>query len=113
MSGASSSHRGPPAGPRKRAEPERFSLAADDPGSEATTTVLQVRWPDIPVGDGTDRPHVVYRLGPPLRIEPLPTGRNFWSQRVSVLLDQLLSCDMLVDALAGTAALLQGEPSEG
>ena len=83
---------------------------------------LQERWPDIPVlqeGSGdrarssvTDRPHVLCRLGPALRMEPLPTGINYRANRVWVLLDQLFTAPTLQAALR-ESQLLRGElPSD-
>ena len=70
---------------------------------------LQERWPDIPAPtedsdeklrtEGTDRPHVLCRLGPALRMEPLPTGINYRAARVWVLLDQLFTAPTLQAAL--------------
>lgn len=70
---------------------------------------LQDRWPTIPRAGGTDRPHMVCRLGPPLRMEPLPAGRNFRATRVWVLLDQLFTEPTLVAALRASQRL-RGEP---
>jgi hypothetical protein len=79
---------------------------------------LQERWPDIPVlqegsggrarSDVTDQPHVVCRLGPALRMEPLPTGINYRASRVWVLLDQLFTAPTLQAALR-ESQLLRGE----
>ena len=79
---------------------------------------LQERWPDIPVlqegsgdrarSDVTDRPHVLCRLGPALRMEPLPTGINYRANRVWVLLDQLFTAPTLQAALR-ESQLLRGE----
>ena len=76
---------------------------------------LQERWPDIPApkGDGdeqsrtegTDRPHVLCRLGPALRMEPLPTGKNYRAGRMWVLLDQLFTAPTLQEALRGSQQL--------
>lgn len=83
---------------------------------------LQQRWPDIPAPtgdshgqartDGTDRPHVLCRLGPPLRMEPLPTGVNYRAARVWVLLDQLFTAPTLQVALRESQQL-RGELSPG
>ena len=43
-------------------------------------------------------PHIVCRLGPPLRREPLPTGVNYRATRIWVLLDQLFTADTLREA---------------
>jgi hypothetical protein len=66
---------------------------------------LQTRWPDIPIIDDTGRPHVVYQLGPPLRMEAIPTGKPYRAIRFKVLLDQLLTCETLADAHAHSEIL--------
>ncbi len=83
---------------------------------------LQERWPDIPapVGgsseqarvDGTDRPHVLCRLGPALRMDPLPTGVNYRAARLWVLLDQLFTAPTLQAALHGSQQLRGELPSD-
>lgn len=65
---------------------------------------LRARWPDIPPEQGDD-PHVIYTLGPPLRFDPIPTGRSYRASRMWLLLDQLMSCATLEEALQGTEAL--------
>lgn len=59
---------------------------------------LQSLWPDVPAADDTVRPHVVYQLGPQLRIPPLPSGKDYRAIRLWVLIDQLLVCDTLASA---------------
>lgn len=83
---------------------------------------LQERWPDIPAPtggpderarvDGTDRPHVLCRLGPALRMGRLPTGVNYRAARLWVLLDQLLTAPTLQAALRGSQQLRGELPSE-
>jgi hypothetical protein len=70
---------------------------------------LQDRWPDIPEKLGTTQPHVIYQLGTllPMR-EPLPTGFNYRAARVWVLLDQLLTCENLKEAIAASKVLTGG-----
>ena len=51
---------------------------------------LQTRFADVPVTDATDRPFLVYSLGPSLPAAPTPSGQNYRATRVWVLLDQLL-----------------------
>ena len=67
---------------------------------------LQVRWPTIPVDQDTSRPHVIYTLGPPLPMNgPLPSGTNYRASRLWVLVDQLLTCATLKEAIASTRTL--------
>lgn len=63
---------------------------------------LQSRWTDIPEDPDTIRPHIVHHLGPPLRMEPVPNGKPYRANRMWVLVDQLLTCDTLADALAAS-----------
>jgi hypothetical protein len=67
---------------------------------------LQARWPEIPVTDLTQRPHVAYTLGPPLPGTPIPSGINYRANRLWVLLDQLLLGPTLHDALRNTDTLI-------
>ncbi|KRF11031.1 hypothetical protein ASH02_19535 [Nocardioides sp. Soil796] len=79
---------------------------------------LQDRWPDIPVlsessgdrarSDVTDRPHVLCRLGPALRMDPLPTGINYRANRLWVLLDQLYTAPTL-QAAQRESQVLRGD----
>lgn len=71
---------------------------------------LQHRWPDIPAVADTDRPHLLCRLGPPLRMNPLPTGVNYRASRIWVLLDLLFTADTLQKAHHATRRL-RGELS--
>ena len=82
---------------------------------------LQELWPDIPAPrradepsrvEGTDRPHVLCRLGPALRMEPLPTGMNYRAARLWVLLDQLFTAPTLQAALRGSQQLRGDLPSD-
>lgn len=67
---------------------------------------LQARWPDIPKTPNTTRPCVIYDLGPPIPMpRPLPSGTNYRAARVWVLLDQLLTCTTLKEALAASKKL--------
>jgi len=66
---------------------------------------LQARWPDIPVDARTNRPHVVHDLGPALRFDPLPNGKQYRAGRHWLLLDQLFTSTTLAEALAGTESL--------
>jgi hypothetical protein len=60
---------------------------------------LQSRWPDIPVAYGSDKPHVLYHLGPPLPGTPFPSGGNYRAARVWFVLDQLLVSGSLREAI--------------
>ena len=60
---------------------------------------LQSLWPDIPKVDGTDKPHVLYHLGPPLPGTPFPSGGRYRASRVWFILDQLLVTQSLHDAI--------------
>lgn len=68
-------------------------------------------WPDIPVAEETNKPHVVYDLGPPLRVEPVPSDQNYRANPMWVLLDRLFTCDTLAEAMANTGKLFQTKPS--
>jgi hypothetical protein len=59
---------------------------------------LNERWPAIPPAPKETAPHVVCRLGPPLRMAPLPAGRNYRATRLWVLLDQLFTAATLEEA---------------
>jgi hypothetical protein len=63
---------------------------------------LQDRWDDIPADGSTNRPHVVYKLGPELPGMPIPSGKHYRAARVWVLLDQLLISPTLAAAMDGT-----------
>ncbi len=60
---------------------------------------LQSRWPDIPAEDGTDRPHMLYHLGPPIPGPPFPTEGHYRASRVWFVLDQLLVSGSLREAI--------------
>ena len=66
------------------------------------------RWPDVPRVPDTDRPVVVYRLGPRIPVDPIPSGANYRASRMWVLLDQLLVGPTLADALRHTDELMSG-----
>ncbi|CAJ1503724.1 hypothetical protein [[Mycobacterium] burgundiense] len=60
--------------------------------SEVVTSLLE-RWPDIPATPETERPHLVYKLGPQLPpMAPVPNGGIYPNGRVWMLLDQLQTC---------------------
>ena len=67
---------------------------------------LRTRWA-WPAGasDDSERPHVVCNLGPPLRMEAVPTGRSYRATRMWVLLDQLFTTSTLAEALEATERL--------
>ncbi len=48
---------------------------------------LQSRWPDIPAEDGTDQPHMLYHLGPPIPGPPFASDGNYRAARVWFVLD--------------------------
>lgn len=73
---------------------------------------LQTQWPDIPIADETDRPHVICRLGPALRMEPLPSGHNYRATRLWVLLDQLFTAETLKEALRESQRLRGEIPAD-
>jgi hypothetical protein len=60
---------------------------------------LQSRWSDIPVEDGTDQPHMLYHLGPPIPGPPFPSDGNYRAARVWFVLDQLLVTGSLREAI--------------
>lgn len=60
---------------------------------------LQSRWPDIPAEDGTDQPHMLYHLGPPIPGPPFPTEGSYRASRVWFVLDQLLMSGSLREAI--------------
>lgn len=60
---------------------------------------LQSRWPDIPEANGTNKPHVLYHLGPPIPGTPFPSGGQYRASRVWFILDQLLVTQSLHDAI--------------
>lgn len=68
---------------------------------------IRDRFPYLPEGDTSDRPHAVYDLGPRIPpVEPIPNGSGIYpSSRLWVLLDQLQTAPTLKDAIAGTRAL--------
>lgn len=68
---------------------------------------LQSRWPDIPVEDGTDKPHMLYHLGPPIPGPPFPTDGNYRASRVWFVLDQLLTSGSLREAIRQSKSLLR------
>jgi hypothetical protein len=70
---------------------------------------LSQRWPAIPEVDsqGSEQgPHVVYELGPDLRVPSIPTGAGMRARRVWALLDQLL-CEPTIAAAAKSSKALQ------
>jgi hypothetical protein len=69
---------------------------------------LQSRWPDIPVTPTTDKPCVVHTLGPPLRTDPLPSGRSYRANRIWVLIDQLMTATSLAEARLESERLTTG-----
>lgn len=63
-------------------------------------TSLRERWPDIPATPHTERPHLVYKLGPRLPpMEPVPNGGIYANGRVWMLLDQLQTCKTVHEAV--------------
>lgn len=66
---------------------------------------LQSRWPDVPVADGTDKPHMLYQLGPPIPGPPFPTDGNYRASRVWFVLDQLLVTGSLREAIRQSKSL--------
>ncbi|SBS78143.1 conserved hypothetical protein [uncultured Mycobacterium sp.] len=68
---------------------------------------IRDRFPFLPKGDASDRPHAVYELGPRIPpLDPIPNGPGIYpSSRLWVLLDQLQTAPTLKEALAGTRAL--------
>lgn len=73
---------------------------------------LVSRWPDMTAPEVT-LPHVVYTLGSPLRmIEPLPCGQNYRAAHVWALVDQLLVCSTLQEAIAESRRIA-GSPYAG
>lgn len=60
---------------------------------------LQSRWADIPAEDGTDQPHMLYHLGPPIPGPPFPSDGNYRAARVWFVLDQLLVTGSLREAI--------------
>lgn len=60
---------------------------------------LQSRWPDIPADGDTDRPHMLYHLGPPIPGTPFPSDGNYRAARVWFVLDQLLVSGSLREAI--------------
>jgi hypothetical protein len=59
---------------------------------------------EIPHGSRAT-PHIVYRLGPPIALNPpLPSGTNYRAARLWVALDLLLTSPTLKEALAQTKA---------
>lgn len=71
----------------------------------AVVPSLQSRWADIPADEDTSRPHIVYRLGPPLPGLPILSGKLYRASRLWVLLDQLLTSDSLAEACERTKTL--------
>jgi len=66
---------------------------------------LHSRWPDIPITGDSDRPHLVYELGPDLPIPFIPTKGTYATARVWALLDQILTQPTLQDAVRVSKAL--------
>ena len=68
---------------------------------------IRDRFPYLPKGEASDRPHAVYELGPRIPpFDPIPNGTGIYpSSRLWVLLDQLQTALTLKDALTGTRAL--------
>jgi hypothetical protein len=81
---------------RYRGNVIRVSRVVD---AEVVPTITD-RWPGIePIGDAA-RPHAVYTLGPALPLSaPVPSGANYRAARLWVLIDQLLVCSTLKDAV--------------
>jgi hypothetical protein len=73
---------------------------------------IRDRFPYLPEGDASDRPHAVYDLGPRIPpFDPIPNGVGIYpSSRLWVLLDQLQTAPTLKDAYVSTRAL-QGKIS--
>lgn len=68
---------------------------------------IRDRFPYLPEGEASDRPHAVYNLGPRLPPhDPVPNGAGIYpSSRLWVLLDQLQTAPTLKDAITATHAL--------
>jgi hypothetical protein len=81
---------------RYRGNVIRVSRVVD---AEVVPTITD-RWPGIePIGDAA-RPHAVYTLGAALPLSaPVPSGANYRAARLWVLIDQLLVCSTLKDAV--------------
>lgn len=73
---------------------------------------IRDRYPYLPVGPASDRPHAVYDLGPRIPpFEPIPNGKGIYpSARLWVLLDQLQTAETLREAIANTRALQENWP---
>lgn len=71
---------------------------------------IRDRFPYLPKGAASDRPHAVYDLGPRIPpFEPIKNGAGIYpSSRLWVLLDQLQTALTLKDAIGGTHALQSG-----
>jgi hypothetical protein len=81
---------------RHRGNVIRVSRVVD---AEIVPTITH-RWPGIEPIDDAARPHAVYTLGPALPLPaPVPSGTNYRAARLWVLIDQLLVCDTLKDAV--------------
>lgn len=66
-------------------------------GSEVVDSLLD-RWPDYPPTDRATEPHAVYTLGPRIQLPEIRTTGVVMARRMWVLLDQLLTYPLLVDA---------------
>lgn len=81
---------------RHRGHVFRVSRVVD---AEVVPTITERLSGVEPVGDAA-RPHAVYELGPALPLPaPVPSGTNYRAARLWVLIDQLLICDTLKDAV--------------
>jgi hypothetical protein len=73
---------------------------------------LQEDWPDVPVGGGTNAPHIVYTLGPDIPIGDIPTKGVYATARVWAFLDQILTQPGLSDAVRSSKAVVAPLSSE-
>lgn len=71
---------------------------------------IRDRFPYLPAGEASDRPHAVYQLGPRIPpFEPIKNGSGIYpSSRLWALLDQLQTAPTLKEAIARTQALQSG-----
>jgi hypothetical protein len=60
---------------------------------------LQSRWADVPAAGGTDRPHMLYHLGPPIPGPPFPSDGSYRAARLWFIFDQLLVARSLREAI--------------
>ncbi len=71
---------------------------------------LQVRWPDVPTAPDSDKPHIIYDLGPNIPIPHIPTKGTYAPARVWALLDLILTEPTLQGAVRASKQVTSPAP---